>query len=107
MLGHITDVAEAEEIQCQVIKFCYLKVIEADTESVCAQMVIVIDLESLDPYCCGFKSRQGLCILSCEENNQLAYETFMVLFRCPLVPEIMHRGIREVFLHQKSRHITF
>jgi hypothetical protein len=43
---------------------------------------------------------QGL-ILSCEEVIQLAYTTSVVLLKCPLiVPEIMHRGAPEVFLHQ-------
>ena len=50
----------------------------------------VVDLKSLASDHCGFDSRQGLWILSCEEAIQLAYGT--VLLRCPLVPEIMHRG---------------
>ena len=35
---------------------------------------------------------QGLQILSCEEAIQLAYETSVVLLRCPVMPDIMHRG---------------
>jgi hypothetical protein len=54
----------------------------------------------LAPHRCGFESRQGLCILSCEEAIQLAYGKSVVLLRCPFVPEIMHGGAPEVFLHQ-------
>ena len=61
-------------------------------------MVRVVDLESLAPHHCGFEFPKGL--LSCEEAIQLAYGTLMVLFRCPLVPEIMHADAPEVFLHQ-------
>jgi hypothetical protein len=49
---------------------------------------------------CGFKSRQGLWILSCEEAIQLAYGTSVVLLRCPFVSEIIHGRAPEVFLHQ-------
>jgi hypothetical protein len=44
----------------------------------------------LAPQRCGYESRQGLWILSCEEATQLAYGTSVVLLRCPFVPEIMH-----------------
>jgi hypothetical protein len=54
----------------------------------------------LAPHRCGFESRQGLWILSCEEAIQLAYGTSVVLLRCPFVPEIMHGKAPEVFLHQ-------
>ena len=58
------------------------------------QVVRVVDLESLVPHCRDFESRQGLCILSCEEVIQLAYGTSMILLRWPLVLEI-HRGAPE------------
>jgi hypothetical protein len=63
-------------------------------------VVKVIDFKALVPLCCGFKSLQGLWIFSCEEALQLAYETSVVLLRCPFVPEIMHGTAPEVFLHQ-------
>jgi hypothetical protein len=37
-------------------------------------------------------------ILSCEEAIQLAYRSLVALLRCPLTPEIMHKGAPEVFL---------
>jgi hypothetical protein len=52
--------------------------------------VKVINFKPLAPHCCGFESRQGLCILSCEEAIQLAYGTSMVLLRYSFVPVIMH-----------------
>jgi hypothetical protein len=55
---------------------------------------------SLAPHRCGFESRQGLWILSCEEAIELAYGTLVVLLRCPFVPEIMQGRVPEVFLHQ-------
>ena len=63
-------------------------------------MVRVADLESLAPHRCGFEFCQGLWILSCEEAIQLAYGTSVVQLRCALVPDIMHGGTPEVFLHQ-------
>jgi hypothetical protein len=64
------------------------------------RVVNVVDFKPLAPHRCGFESRQGLWILSCEEATQLAYGTSVVLLRCPFVPEIMHGGSPEVFLHQ-------
>jgi hypothetical protein len=46
------------------------------------RVVKVIDFKPLASHCCGFESRQGLWILSCEEAIQLAYGTS--------VPEIIH-----------------
>jgi hypothetical protein len=63
-------------------------------------VVKVIYFKPLAPHHCGFESRQGLWILSCDEANQLAYGTSVVLLRCPFVPEKMHRGALEVLLHQ-------
>ena len=63
------------------------------------RVVRIVDSESLTPRRCGFESRQGLWILSCVKAIQLPYETSVVLFRCPLVLEIMHGGAPEVFLH--------
>jgi hypothetical protein len=41
-----------------------------------------------------------LLIPSCEEAIQLVFGTALVLRRCPIMPEIMHGWIPEVFLHQ-------
>jgi hypothetical protein len=43
------------------------------------------------PQCCGFKSRQRLWILSCEEAIQVAYGMSVVLLRPLFMPEIRHR----------------
>jgi hypothetical protein len=64
------------------------------------RVVKVVDFEPLAPHRCGFESRHGLWILSCEEAIQLAYGTSVVLLRCPFEPEIMHGRAPEVFLHQ-------
>jgi hypothetical protein len=64
------------------------------------RVVKVVDFKPLAPHHCGFESRQGLWILSCEEAIQLAYGTSVVLLRCPFVPEIIHGRALEVFLHQ-------
>jgi hypothetical protein len=66
-------------------------------------VVKVVDLKPFAPHLCGFESRQGLWILSCEEAIQLAYGTSMVLLRYPFVPDIMHGSLGrapKVFLHQ-------
>jgi hypothetical protein len=63
-------------------------------------VVKVVDFKPLAPNRCGFESRQGVWILSCEEAIQLAYGTSVVLLRCPFVPEIMHGRASEVFLYQ-------
>jgi hypothetical protein len=63
-------------------------------------VVKIVDFKPLAPHRCGFESGQGVWIFSCEEAIQLAYETSVVLLRCPFVPEIMHGGAPEVFLHQ-------
>ena len=41
---------------------------------------------------CGFKSRQWLWILSCEEAIKLPYGMLVGLLGCLFVPEIMHIG---------------
>jgi hypothetical protein len=64
------------------------------------RVVKVVDFERLALYRRGFKSRQGLWILSCEETIQLAYRMSVVLLGCPFVPEIMHGRTPEVFFHQ-------
>jgi hypothetical protein len=64
------------------------------------RVVKVVDFKPLAPHRCGFESRQGIWILSCEEAIKLAYGTSVVLLRCPFVPEIMHGRAPEVFLHQ-------
>jgi hypothetical protein len=63
-------------------------------------VVKVVDFKQLAPHFCGFESRQGLWILSCEEAFQLANGTSVFLLRYPFVPEIMHGRAPEVFLHQ-------
>jgi hypothetical protein len=63
-------------------------------------VVTVVDFKPLALHGCGFESRQGLLILSCEEAIQLAYVTSVVLLRYPFVPEIMRGRAPEVFLHQ-------
>jgi hypothetical protein len=64
------------------------------------RVVKVVDFKPVAPHHCGFESRQGHWILSCEEAIELAYGTSVVLFRCPFVPEIIHGGAPEIFLHQ-------
>jgi hypothetical protein len=63
-------------------------------------VVKVVDFKPLAPHRCEFESRHRLWIISCEEAIQLAYETSVVLLRCPFMPEIMYVGAPEVFLHQ-------
>jgi hypothetical protein len=63
-------------------------------------VVKVVDLKPPAPHRFGFESRQGLWILSFEEAIQLAYGTWVILLRCPFVPEIMPWRAPEVFLHQ-------
>jgi hypothetical protein len=70
------------------------------TWGVRGRMVKIVDFKQLAPHRCGFESRKGLWILSCEEALPLAYGTSMVLLRWPFVPLIMHRRAPEVFLHQ-------
>jgi hypothetical protein len=68
---------------------------------VSGRVVNVIDFKSLVPHRCGFESRQGLLIVSCEEAAiQLDYGTSVVLLRCPFVHEIMHVRAPRVYLHQ-------
>jgi hypothetical protein len=69
-------------------------------EGVRDRVVKVVDFKPLAPHRCGFESRQGLWILSCEEAIQLAYGTSVVLLRCPFVPEIMHGSAHEVFFYE-------
>ena len=55
----------------------------------------VVSLVSLAPHWCGFESRIGLWILSCEEAiylDLLAYRMSVVLLRRPLVHEIIQSG---------------
>ena len=65
---------------------------------VSCHVVRVVDLESLAPPRCVFLS-SGTWIISCEEAIQLVYETSVILLRCLLLPEIMHEGAPDVFLH--------
>ena len=57
----------------------------------------IVDLEPLGSHHCGFEYCYGLWNPSCEEAIQLRYG---MLVSSTLVPEIMHRGKPEVFLHQ-------
>ena len=68
-------------------------------------MVRVGDQETLNPYRCGFDSRQGLQILSCKEAIHLAYSSSVVP-----ASAWNNTGAPEVFLQKvklESRHITF
>jgi hypothetical protein len=65
-------------------------------------VVKVVDFKLLAPHRCGFESRQGLWILSCEESIQLVYRTSVVLLRFLFVPEIMHVRASEVFPTSKA-----
>jgi hypothetical protein len=63
----------------------------------------VVDFKPLAPHRCGFDSRQGILILSCEKAILLAYGTSVGgSRRCPFLLEIMHGRAPEVFLHQLS-----
>ena len=80
------------------------------SRGVYGRAVSVIVLESLSPHRFGFESHQGHWIISCEETIQLAYGTTVVLFRCPLIPEIMHGEAPEVLtppVNLENWHITF
>jgi hypothetical protein len=61
---------------------------------------LTVNFKPLAPHRCGFKSPQGLLIISCDEAIQLAYNTPVVLLRCRFVSEIMHGRPPEVFLHE-------
>jgi hypothetical protein len=56
------------------------------------RVVKVVVFKPLAPHRCGFESRQGLRILSCEEAIQLAYGTSVVLLGCPFVLEKCTEG---------------
>jgi hypothetical protein len=47
--------------------------------SVTIAKVKVVEFKPLAPHSCGFESRQGLWIISCEEAIKLAYETSVIL----------------------------
>ena len=70
------------------------------TWGVRGRVVRVVGIESLASHRRGFEFRQGLSNLSSKEAIQLAYGTSEVLLRWLLVPEIMHGGVPEAFLHQ-------
>jgi hypothetical protein len=57
----------------------------------------LVDFSTLAPHRCGFKSQQGLWILTCVEASQLAYGTSVVLLRCSFMPEIMYGRAPDVF----------
>jgi hypothetical protein len=77
-----------------------------ETRGIRGRVVKVVDFKPLAPHRCGFKSCQGLWILSCEEAIQLAYGTYVVLLGYPFVPEIMQGRAPEVFLHQYSWNVA-
>jgi hypothetical protein len=64
-----------------------------NSRGVRGRVVKVVDFKPLACHRCGFESRQGLWILSCEEAIKLAYGTSE--------PEIMHGRAPEVFLPEK------
>jgi hypothetical protein len=51
-----------------------------------------VRLKPLAIHCCGFESRKGLWVLSCEEAIQLAYRMSVLLLRWLFVSELMHGG---------------
>jgi hypothetical protein len=63
-------------------------------------VVYIVDFKPLAPLRCGLESRQGIWILSCEEDIQLAYGTSVVLLRFLIMPEKMQGRDPEVFLNQ-------
>jgi hypothetical protein len=73
---------------------------------VCDRVIKVVNFKPLAPHLWGLESRQGLSILSCEEAIQLAYGKSEVLLKYSFVPEIMHGGAPEVFLHQLSWNVA-
>jgi hypothetical protein len=50
-----------------------------------SHLVLITTFKPLAPHHCGFESRLGLWILSCEEAIQLAYRTSVVLLGYPFV----------------------
>jgi hypothetical protein len=54
------------------------------------RMVMVANFKTLALHHCGFKSCQGLWILSCKEAILLAHGMLVVLIRWPFVPEKMN-----------------
>jgi hypothetical protein len=71
-----------------------------------AEWLWSLTFKTLAPHRCGFESRQGLWILSCEEAIQLVYGTSLVLLRFPFVPEIIHGRAPEFFFHQESWNVA-
>ena len=68
--------------QNKQILLCSLSMISWKQKwGVCWWVVRVVDIESFAPHWFGFKSHQGLRILSCEEAIQLTYKTSVVLLR--------------------------
>ena len=61
---------------------------------------------SFAPHRCGFESRHGLWILSCEEAFQLTYSTSVVLFRCAFVSEIMHEALGTFGLERSTNDLN-
>jgi hypothetical protein len=78
----------------------FFKLVVAYNRQLFIQKTYSFNNNVIAPHLCGFESRQGIWILSCEEAIQLAYGTSVVLLRYPFVPEIMHGRAHEVFLHQ-------
>ena len=62
------------------------------------KVVNVVDIDFLVSRRCGLESRKGLWIILCEEASRVTSETSVVLFRCSLMPSIMHGGASDVFL---------
>jgi hypothetical protein len=65
-------------------------------------VVKVVDFKPLAPHHCGYKSLQGLWILSCEQALKLAYGMLIVLLGCLFMPEIIKGRAPEVYLCQLS-----
>jgi hypothetical protein len=62
----------------------------------------VVNFKPLAPHYCGVESNQELLIVIHEKVIQLAYRKSVLLLRCPFLPEIMHRGASDIFLHGKA-----
>jgi hypothetical protein len=75
-------------------------ILKNKTRSIHGLVVNVVKFKPLALHHCGFESRQGLLILTCEEAIQLANRASVVLLRCLPVSEMGHGRASEVFLHQ-------
>ena len=88
--------SKSQMISRYIFFYCYNYLIcqvHRNTGDVYCRVVRVVNIESFVPGHCGFNSCKGLLTLSWEEAIQIAYGTSVVLFRCPLLHEIMHEDV--------------